>query len=323
MANQIKKTQDIIRENGKILKDIKKQWIITEEQQKKLAEVMSSDEVVEYVSQKKKKTQDAIKQTRNDWKKTEWFQTTVKTRKEDIALIKQVAEKMDVSFEEAYNMLHGGDELKKKVSDKKESKETWKITHEHLLNKPNMTAKDKEGMQKSIDYLIEKKMDTSENLKKLDAIVYTAESIEVGGVKRARKDITAKPNGKNIFQHNNVTYFKRSESMIKEQNDLLAKQWMEIPLDSAYEKSMRALPGEYSKTNRYEWWNILSFITDMSMDGCCVSDGALSYEGEYGCRWSASPGDDSYARGFRFSEDGGVLNRDYRDDALPVRPVLK
>ena len=103
-------------------------------------------------------------------------------------------------------------------NDSKES------TKKNLLNKPNMTAKDKEGMQKSIDYLIEKKMDTSENLKKLDAIVYTAESIEVGGVKRARKDITAKPNGKNIFQHNNVTYFQRSESMIKEQNDLLAKQ---------------------------------------------------------------------------------------------------
>ncbi|MEI7920094.1 MAG: hypothetical protein WCH65_08335 [bacterium] len=34
---------------------------------------------------------------------------------------------MDVSFEEAYNMLHGGDELKKKVSDKKESKEKMKI----------------------------------------------------------------------------------------------------------------------------------------------------------------------------------------------------
>jgi hypothetical protein len=33
---------------------------------------------------------------------------------------------MDVSFEEAYNMLHGGDELKKKVSNKKESKEKMK-----------------------------------------------------------------------------------------------------------------------------------------------------------------------------------------------------
>ena len=40
--------------------------------------------------------------------------------------------------------------------------------------------------------------------------------------------------------------------MIKEQNKILAQQGMEIPLDSAYEKSMRALPGEYSKKNRYE-----------------------------------------------------------------------
>ncbi len=200
-------------------------------------------------------------------------------------------------------------------NDSKES------TKKNLLNKPNMTAKDKEGMQKSIDYLIEKKMDTSENLKKLDAIVYTAESIEVGGVKRARKDITAKPNGKNIFQHNNVTYFQRSESMIKEQNDLLAKQWMEIPLDSAYEKSMRALPGEYS--NRYEWWNILSFITDMSMDGVWDSDGTLDDEGRFGYRWSASPKDGHNARTFGFDGGKGWLNRNDRDYALPVRPVLK
>lgn len=124
MANQIKKTQDIIRENWAMFKDIKKKNLITEEQQKKLAEVMSDDEVAEYVSQKKKKTQDTIKQTRDGRKQTEWFQQTIKTRKEDIALIKKIAEKMDVSFEEAYNMLHGGDELKKKVSSKKEAKET-------------------------------------------------------------------------------------------------------------------------------------------------------------------------------------------------------
>lgn len=242
---------------------------------------------------------------------------------------KEVKKHEEIVAEQKKLLADKEDELNKMTeeyeekSDKKESKETWKIAHEHLFNKPNMTAKDKEGMQKSIDYLVEKKMDTSENLKKLDAIVYTAESIEVGGVKRARKDITAKPNGKNIFQHNNVTYFKRSESMIKEQNDLLAKQWMEIPLDSAYEKSMRALPGEYSKTNRYEWWNILSFITDMSMDGYCVSDGGLNNRGGYGCRWSASPEGNNYARYFLFNEDEGLLNRSNRDYALPVRPVLK
>jgi hypothetical protein len=44
-----------------------------------------------------------------------------------------------------------------------------------------------------------------------------------------------------------VTYFKRSEEMIKKQNDLLAKQGMEIPLDSYYEASFNALPGKYTK----------------------------------------------------------------------------
>lgn len=212
-----------------------------------------------------------------------------------------------------------GEKFEKK-SEKKESKE---ITKEHLLNKPNMTVKDKEWMQKSIDYLVEKKMDTSENLQKLDAIVYTSESIEIWGVKRARKDITAKPNGKNIFQHNNVTYFKRSEDMIKEQNDLLAKQGMEIPLDSFYEKSMKALPGNYSKSNRYEWWNILALITNMSMDGYCDSDGRLHNKDTYGYRRSASSYDKDPARYFSFNKDKGTLSRNDRGGALPVRPVLK
>lgn len=68
---------------------------------------------------------------------------------------------------------------KKDLSPVKESTEKKGLNYEHLLNKPNMTAKDKANMQKSIDYLIEKKMDTSENLQKLDAIVYTSESIEI------------------------------------------------------------------------------------------------------------------------------------------------
>jgi hypothetical protein len=84
---------------------------------------MNSKEVTDYVSKKKQESQGTIKQIRDGWK-NELFQTTVKKRKEDISLIKQVAEKMGISFEEAYNMLHGGDELKKKKFSKKESKET-------------------------------------------------------------------------------------------------------------------------------------------------------------------------------------------------------
>ena len=213
---------------------------------------------------------------------------------------------------------------KQKAKEAEEKIEKWEITNENLLNKPNMTAKDKEWMQKTIEYLVEKKMDTPENCKKLFAINYAKNCIEIWGVKRARQDITAKPNGKTIFQHNNVTYFQRSEEMIKEQNTLLAKQSMEIPLDSFYEKSMKALPGEYNKWESwYEWWNILALITDMSMSGYCTSVGTLNIRGKYGYRWSASPKDDTNARNFKFHRDGGNLDRSSRSLALPVRPVLK
>jgi hypothetical protein len=43
-----------------------------------------------------------------------------------------------------------------------------------------MTAKDKVNMGKSIKFLVDKKMDTSENLKKLEAINYGLNYIEIG-----------------------------------------------------------------------------------------------------------------------------------------------
>lgn len=242
------------------------------------------------------------------------FEVEIKTDKQADSIVE------DLNEQERKRLL---DALNKKMWIKHEITEKKEHNHEYLLNKPNMTAKDKEWMKKSIDYLVEKKMDTSENLKKLDAIVYTPESIEIWGVKRARKDISAKPNGKNIFQHNNVTYFKRSEEMIKEQNKILAQQGMEIPLDGTYETSMKALPGEYSKTNRYEWWNILALITDMSMGGYCTSGGELSNFGTCGYRWSAFSRDYNNVRSFGFNEGEGRFRRFHRYNALPFRPVLK
>jgi len=45
-------------------------------------------------------------------------------------------------------------------------------SYEQLLNNPNMTPTDKENMEKSIKYLVDNKIDTSENLKKLETINY-------------------------------------------------------------------------------------------------------------------------------------------------------
>jgi hypothetical protein len=98
---------------------------------------------------------------------------------------------------------------------------------------------------------------------------------------------------------------------------------MEIPLDSYYEASFNALPGKYTKWNRYDWWNILALITDMSMSGYCGSDGTLDNKGTYGYRWSASPKDNNNARNFEFHKDRGRLDRNDSYNALPVRPVLK
>lgn len=57
--------------------------------------------------------------------------------------------------------------------------------------------------------------------------------------------------------------------------------------------------------------------------GYCDSDGKLNNKGKYGYRWSASPKDKNNAQNFKFNKDKGKLNRNNRNNALPVRPVLK
>ena len=105
-----------------------------------------------------------------------------------------------------------------------------------------MTIKDKFNKQRAIKFLVDHNMDTSENLKRLEAVNYTANYIEIGGVRRAREDVKAKPDGKNIFQHCATTYFKRDEKTMKKQTALLASQGMEIPSKEHYARSMAALP---------------------------------------------------------------------------------
>jgi hypothetical protein len=164
-------------------------------------------------------------------------------------------------------------------------------------------------------------MDTSENLKKLEAINYGLNYIEIGWVKRARENLKAEPNNKNIFKHGDEIYFKFDA--LKEQNNLLANKGMEIPWKDNFVKALEALPGDYSQSNWYAWANILWTILDLSMSGWCSSVGGLFDRGRYGYVWSSSESSSSDARFFSFSEDKGRLLRSYRLSALAVRPVLK
>lgn len=217
------------------------------------------------------------------------------------------------------------DALNKKMWTQQETtgkKELINHEHfEHLLNKPNMTAKDKENMEKSIKFLIDKKMDTSENIKKLEAINYASNHIEIWGVKRARENLKTEPNEKNIFKHGDEVYF--TFNALKEQNKLLADQGMEIPWKANFTKALKALPWEFSESNRYAGANILWNILNLSMSGWCNSDGTLISKGKFGCVWSSSEGSSVRARAFNFDGGKGDLDWTPRYIALAVRPVLK
>ncbi|MEI6773330.1 MAG: hypothetical protein WCL18_00390 [bacterium] len=64
-----------------------------------------------------------------------------------------------------------------------------------------MTEKDKKAMIKTIELMKTENMFNQENINKLNAIIYTKEYVEIGGVKRAREDIKTHADGKNVYEH--------------------------------------------------------------------------------------------------------------------------
>lgn len=220
-------------------------------------------------------------------------------------------------------------EKQNKKLEELKKKEILETTKKNLLNKPNMTPKDKEWMQKAIDFLVERNMDTSGNLKRLDAIVYTQESINIGGVKRTRKDISAKPNSETILEYDGLTYFRRSKKMIEEQNTLLSKQDMKIPSERDYKQSIYVLP-VISENASFEdarslWrylWGILAFIIDMSEE--THQQYYHGYGSGSGFRWTASQESDATSKYFEFSKYGTCSIHSMGNYyALPIRPVFK
>ena len=185
-----------------------------------------------------------------------------------------------------------------------------------------MTAKDKADMKKSINFLVDNKIATSENLKKLEAINYGSNYIEIGWVKRARENLKAKTNNRNIFKHGDEVYFKFDT--LKEQNKLLAKQGMEIPWKDSFVSVLKVLPWGYSEDNRSVGANILWIILDLPMSGWYNADGELVYEWKFGYVWSSSEKfKDIAAYAFTFDRGRGVLNWIDERNAIVVRPVLK
>ena len=252
------------------------------------------------------------------------FEVEIKTEKQADSIVDALDE------QERKKLL---DALNKKMWIKEQITEKKELNHEHLLNKPNMTAKDKVNMEKSIKFLVDQKMDTSENLKKLEAINYGSNYIEIAWLKFSREKFVPevkfndKPNSYNVFESNekgiyktiyngNPEYFLTTDQYIQQAK----KQWKTAIEDSHMRQALQALPGEFSNNNRYNWANILWNILDLSMSGYVFSAGKLWDKDKYGYLSSASPVGKSNTRAFRFDEGKGRLNTNYT--SYFARPCL-
>lgn len=201
---------------------------------------------------------------------------------------------------------------------------------ESLLNKSNMTAEDKENMQKSIDWLKNRQMDIQENLNKLDAITYHKNVIEIWWVRRMRANLVADQDvEKWIYKTRRLwkihTYFKQEEWIIEAN-----KQAMDLPTDLNIEGSLKALPWNYPwKGKRYIWGDILPIILWLDMSGFCddeglFNDGNLHNEGGYGYLLSSSREFGSRGAPFVFSFRGDKCKLDSKiyNESFVCRPII-
>ena len=238
--------------------------------------------------------------------------------------------------------------------EKADSEESKEVTKEDLLNKPNMTSTDKENMQKSISYLQKNKMDTEKNLKKLDAINYGSNYIEIGGVKFSREKLV--PHVKFNEEKNKYGAFESDKKWLyksiyngKEEYYLTAdayiaeakEQWKKAITNDHIRKVLQALPGKDSHDNlyqwekvfsnivrtmfdpddsKYQWKNILWNILNLSTSGYLNYIGASWHKGDYGYL-----GTSSNMGGFVFGTAKGELLWDnfYRDHAYPCLFVVE
>ncbi len=216
--------------------------------------------------------------------------------------------------------------------------------YEQLMKKPNMLTSDKKNMQKSIEYLIEKKMDTPENFKKLEAINYGNNFIEIGWVRFSREKLIPqgkfkskiyqdhyrrpilKSNKKGIFKakyNNQDEYYFSLDAYIEETKNQ-GKKSIE---DNHIRKALEALPGDFVNGDWYYWANILANILNISQSGCVQID-RNNYYGKlldgFGCLGCASKVGTDSMRSFQFLDNGGVLyNKCETDIASPCSFIIE
>jgi hypothetical protein len=147
-------------------------------------------------------------------------------------------------------------------------KETLKIKENkikedtYLLEKPNMTDKDKKIMEEIIKYLKKNNMKTASNIRKLETIIYGENYIEIWWIKFSRQKLISWEKPQNTynpveikngaFRHHNYCFFTA-----KAYKEEIIAQW-KTPIEYHHIKqALKTLPWKYKENDRYAWWNIL------------------------------------------------------------------
>lgn len=121
-----------------------------------------------------------------------------------------------------------------------------------LFEKPNMTEKDKECMKKAIDIIVSNWTYIADKIQRLkETVKYGVkngmEYVQIwDGPKRTKEDIKTTPDGQNIFQHWDTTYFKDTfdksnnefYNTIEKQDNVLSQKGLWVPRMSDYKASL-------------------------------------------------------------------------------------
>ena len=139
-------------------------------------------------------------------------------------------------------------------------------------------------------------MKTDENVEKINAIQFLDDKILIGNTPWAYENMKW---GQWVFkQETNQHYYNFAERKAEAK-----KQWIVLPEKKDFVNTLKALPGEYSESNWYQWWHILSIILWESRTGFCDSVGYLYSNGKYGFLGSVSEFYKDGARSFLFDKD--------------------
>lgn len=228
-------------------------------------------------------------------------------------------------------------ETSQMISDENKNKGNASRSTKSLANV--LTDQDEKNKRKAKHFLqLYPELNTDENRAMIDNVKSLPEGIQIGSIVRDRNIMKPKIT-ENVGKKYAATYDGETEEQVHiiyneeknihqfsrwEANNHAKEQWLELPTDSDIEKSLKALPGNFSRENRYVWGNILALLLWVPTTWYGKADGEHVRD-NLGYFWTSTKyeGDSKLARGYIFDKEKWLLDGDDKFACLPVVTVAK